>query len=206
MSGGRGTPGAQTQVDGRTLRGERTRTSIVEALIGLLQEGEERPTAKHIAQRAGVSVRSIFQHFDDLEGLYADLVKVQASRVEPLVEAMEPGGDLPTRCAALANQRARLFEAIRPIRHAVGTRARTSPVIAQRIHDLSARLESQVREQFAAELAGPDGETLAVALDVLASFDAWDHLRGHHGLDPEAAEGVLRASLERLLAPGSGRP
>ena len=83
---------AQAQVDGRTLRGERTRSAIVEALIGLLHDGEERPTAKQIAQRAGVSVRSIFQHFDDLEGLYADLVKVQAARVEPLVEAMEHGG------------------------------------------------------------------------------------------------------------------
>lgn len=201
MSGGEGNPVAQAQIDGRTLRGERTRTSIVEALIGLLHEGEERPTAKQIAQRAGVSVRSIFQHFDDLEGLYADLVKVQAARVEPLVQAMESGGDLTARCAALARQRAELFEAIRPIRHAVGTRARTSPVIAQRIRDLSARLESQVREQFAGELGDADGQMLAVAVDVLASFDAWDHLRSHHGLAPDEAEQVLRCSVERLLGP-----
>ena len=199
MSAGEGASATRGQVDGRTLRGERTRTSIVEALIGLLHDGEERPTAKQIAQRAGVSVRSIFQHFDDLEGLYADLVKVQAARVEPLVEAMEPGGDLATRCAALAAPRARLFEAIRPIRHAVGTRARTSPVIAQRIRERAARLESQVREQFAEELAGPDGELVAVAVDVMASFDSWYHLRGQHGLDIPAAEQVLRRSIERLL-------
>jgi TetR/AcrR family transcriptional regulator of autoinduction and epiphytic fitness len=203
MSAGEGTStSARGQVDGRTLRGERTRTAIVEALIGLLHEGEERPTAKQIAQRAGVSVRSIFQHFDDLEGLYADLVKVQAARVEPLVEAIDHGGDLATRCAALARQRAALFEAIRPIRHAVGTRARTSPVIAQRIQDLSARLERQVREQFAAELAGAEGALLSIAVDVVASFDAWDHLRGHHGLEAEVAEQVLCRSVERLLSPG----
>jgi TetR/AcrR family transcriptional regulator of autoinduction and epiphytic fitness len=202
MSAGEDTSAnARGQVDGRTLRGERTRTAIVEALIGLLHEGEERPTAKQIAHRAGVSVRSIFQHFDDLEGLYADLVKVQAARVEPLVEAIDPGGDLGARCAALARQRAALFEAIRPIRHAVGTRARTSPVIAERIRDLSDRLERQVREQFTEELAGAEGALLAVAVDVVASFDAWDHLRGHHGLDPELAERVLCRSVERLLSP-----
>ena len=202
MSIGEGTSAERGQVDGRTLRGERTRTAIVEALIGLLHEGEERPTAKQIAQRAGVSVRSIFQHFDDLEGLYADLVKVQAARVEPLVESLEQGGDLRTRCAALARQRARLFEATRPIRHAVGTRARTSPVIAQRLRDLSTRLEAQVREQFAEELGGSDGQLLAVAVDAMTSFDAWDHLRGHHGLDPDAAERVLQCSIERLLRAG----
>lgn len=199
MSTGEGAVAARGQVDGRTLRGERTRGAIVEALIALLHEGEARPTAKQIAQRAGVSVRSIFQHFDDLEGLYADLVKVQATRVQPLVDAVHVDGDLPARCAALAHQRARLFEAIRPIRHAVGTRARTSPVIAGRIRELSATLEAQVREQFAPELSGPGTEHLAVAADVLASFDAWDHLRGQHGLDPETAERVLGRSLERLL-------
>ena len=36
------------------------------ALLDLLEAGEMRPTAAQIAQRAGVSLRSVFQHFESL--------------------------------------------------------------------------------------------------------------------------------------------
>src|SRR5438132_352803 len=58
-------------IDGRTARALRTREAIVDASIALVDEGDLRPTAPRIAERAKVSVRSVFQHFDDLEGLYA---------------------------------------------------------------------------------------------------------------------------------------
>lgn len=197
--------GSDTTVDGRVLRGERTRAAIVEALLGLLADGELHPTARQIAQRAGVSVRSIFQHFDDLEGLYGDLVKVQAGRVQPLVEDLRAEGSLDERVEALATQRAALFEAIMPMRHALGTRARTSPALAGRIRALSDQLHDQVRAQFAPELVGPDAEHLARALDTLCSFDSWDHLRGYHGLDVDAATAALRTSVRLLLRPATQR-
>lgn len=186
-------------VDGRVLRGERTRASIVESLLGLLAEGEIRPTTRQIAERAGVSVRSIFQHFDDLEGLYGDLVRVQAARVQPLVDALRGEGDLEARVAALAQQRAQLFEATTPMRHAVGTRAHQSPTLARRIKDLSDELFQQVCVQFAPELAGEHRSELARAVDVLCSFESWDRLRGYHGLDVSEAEATLRRSLTALL-------
>ena len=58
-------------IDGRTARSQRTRSAIVAACIELVEEGDLRPTAPRVAERAGVSVRSVFQHFDDLEGLFA---------------------------------------------------------------------------------------------------------------------------------------
>ena len=126
-----------TSADGRVRRGERTRAAIVEALLGLVADGELHPTARQIAQRAGVSVRSIFQHFDDLEGLYGDLVRVQAARVQPLVEDLRSEGSLDERIDALVRQRAALFEAITPMRHAIGTRARRSPTLTRRVRELS---------------------------------------------------------------------
>lgn len=198
-------------VDGRVLRGERTRSSIVAALLALLDEGEARPTARQIAERAGVSVRSIFQHFDDLEGLYGDLVKIQATRVQPLVDALPAGGDLHSRAAGLAHQRAQLFEAITPVRRAVGTRSRQSPVLARRIRELSDVLFDQVKAHFAEELGseelaaeelGADSQrALALALDALCSFETWERLRDHHGVDVEDAEAYLRVAIVRLLEP-----
>ena len=71
---------AQTpSTDGRVLRGAKTRTAIVEALFELFKQGIYAPTTKQIAEQAQTSVRSIFQHFEDMETLYADLVAVQTS-------------------------------------------------------------------------------------------------------------------------------
>ncbi|MHB8506820.1 MAG: TetR family transcriptional regulator, partial [Acidimicrobiales bacterium] len=63
-------PGAAGSLDGRVLRGRRNRESEVEAFLSLIEEGDERPTARAIAERAGVSLRSVFQHFDELEQIY----------------------------------------------------------------------------------------------------------------------------------------
>ena len=61
---------AARQRDGRTVRAERTRQALVDALLGLLDAGVLSPTAAAIAQRAGVSERSLFQHFPDREALF----------------------------------------------------------------------------------------------------------------------------------------
>ena len=61
--------------DGRVQRGERNRTAIVDALLALLEAGNAKPSARAIAEHAGCSVRTVFQHFDDMEVLYATCVE-----------------------------------------------------------------------------------------------------------------------------------
>src|SRR5947207_8979528 len=61
-------PARPARIDGRRLRSERTRQRIIEAYLSLLRENPvvPMPTAAHIAQRAGYSVRSVFERFPDL--------------------------------------------------------------------------------------------------------------------------------------------
>src|SRR4029450_8701570 len=78
--------------DGRLARGERARAAIVDALLVLIESGELRPSAARIAQRAGVSLRSVFQHFSDVESLFAAAASRQTERLSPLGRgAAEPG-------------------------------------------------------------------------------------------------------------------
>src|ERR1044072_5768679 len=60
----------EAATDGRSARAARTRDAVVEALLSLLDEGNLRPTARQVAERAGVSLRSVYVHFDDLEDLF----------------------------------------------------------------------------------------------------------------------------------------
>ena len=62
----------QPNTDGRIARGERTRDSIIAAHAALLREGNLKPTGKVIAERAGVSVRTLWLNFKDLESLLSE--------------------------------------------------------------------------------------------------------------------------------------
>ena len=62
--------GPATDTDGRVRRGARNRDALVDALLGLLEDGIPKPTAREIAERAGVSLRTVFAHFDEVESLY----------------------------------------------------------------------------------------------------------------------------------------
>lgn len=192
-----------TVTDGRVLRGARTRSRIVQALLDLLNEGELSPTSNQIAERAEVSVRSVFQHFTDMEALYADLAAEQAERVEPLLTSLTRPDTLADRISALVGQRSELFETIAPVRHAIGTRAFDSAALRSRLDELSAALRSQVADQFAPELAAmapARRSTMLDTLDLVCSFEAWDRLRVVQGASRRRAEAVLGETLRALLS------
>ena len=83
--------GAGVETDGRRARAERNRDAVVEAILDLLCEGVENPTAEAIAERFGVSVRSVFRHFDDLESLHAAAVDRHSERIRDLFEPPPSG-------------------------------------------------------------------------------------------------------------------
>lgn len=192
--------------DGRLLRGVRTRAAIVEALLDLLNDGVASPTAAQIATRAGVSVRSVFQHFEDLEALYADLALEQSRRVAPLLESLERTGSLADRIDALVRQRSRLYRTIRPVRHAIGTRAQASPALQRRLEELSAQLRTQVETQFADELAvDASAAALLDSIDALCSFETWDRMVGFQAMHHDEVDAALRVALGRLLDVSASR-
>ena len=56
-------------IDGRRQRSERSRAAIITATLNLLDGGNLTPTAKQIAEEAGVGLRSFFRHFEDMDAL-----------------------------------------------------------------------------------------------------------------------------------------
>src|SRR5580692_2535850 len=87
-------------VDGRRLRSERTKQYIIEAYLTLLRQNPRPPTASQIAERAGYSVRSLFERFPDLLSLSlaaADFAFAQANTQAAVRDAT---GNRPTRIRA----------------------------------------------------------------------------------------------------------
>ena len=194
------------QVDGRTARAMRTREAIVDAAIALVEEGDIRPTAPRIADRAEVSVRSVFQHFDDLESLYAAVAERLLERVAELVSSVDPTAPLAVRIERFVTQRARLLEAITPIRRAANVHAPFSVEITGRLRSGHEFFTSEVEQAFAPELdrlEEPERGELLDALVVTVSWSSWETLRTLDGSTQARARRVLERALTALLVPVS---
>ena len=62
---------ATTVPDGRRLRSERSKQAIIDAMMDMISEGNLMPTARQVSERAGVGIRSVFRHFEDMENLFS---------------------------------------------------------------------------------------------------------------------------------------
>lgn len=195
--------------DGRAARAARTRDAIVDASVALVEEGDLRPTAPRIAERAGVSVRSVFQHFDDLPALYTAVVRRVVERLAALVVPIDPGLPLDDRIAAFVRHRRALLEVVTPFRRAAAVHGPFSPQIRQAIAEGTTFLRHEVEEAFAPELArapdAPRGELLD-ALAAASSWPMWDALRTDAGDPVDRAEAVVVRVLTSLLAAPDVRP
>jgi len=195
-------PGQGRATDGRVARGIRAREAIAQALIELLHKGVERPTARQLAEHAGVSLRLVFHHFEDMETVLQSAVAIQVERHWAKLEAVAPDGDLAHRVRATVRERARLYEAIAPVRRAAGLAAGRSPTLARELETSRRMLRSQLRHTFSRELEAYEYGRVATerdlldALDVATSFETWDQLRRRTGRSATAARHVV----EQLVA------
>jgi TetR/AcrR family transcriptional regulator of autoinduction and epiphytic fitness len=195
--------GRGEQVDGRTARALRTREAIVDATIALVEEGDVRPTAPRIADRAEVSVRSVFQHFDDLESLYAAVAERLFERVAGLVSTIDRTMALPARIERFVAQRGRLLEAISPIRRAANVHAPFSAEITQRLRSGHEFFKAEVEQAFAPELDRldePERGELLDALSVTLSWGSWETLRTLDGSAQARARRILERAVAAVLA------
>ncbi len=191
--------------DGRVARGIKAREAIAEALIDLLHEGVKRPTARQLAERAGVSLRLVFHHFEDMESILRSAVEIQVKRHWQKLEPVAPDGHLADRVKDTVRGRGQLYEAIAPVRRAAGLAAGRSQTLARELEAARRMLRSQLRHTFSPEIAAHGSDTAAVQRDVLdvlevaTSFETWDHLRTQSGRSAAATRRVVERLVTGVL-------
>lgn len=196
------TPG---QLDGRAARALRTHAAIVDACVSLVEEGELRPTAPRIAERAGVSVRSVFQHFDDLPSLHLAVSRRVAERVAARHHPIDVTLPLGERIGAFARQRSELLDLLTPFLRAAQVHGPFSPEIRHAVNEGNLALRQEVEQVFVPELAGSVGEPggLADAVAAAASWGVWDSVRHEWGRSADEARAVMARTLRALLGGAS---
>lgn len=199
--------------DGRNRRRDRNRDAVVTALLELYREGDLAPSAEKIAARAGISPRSIFRYFDDVEALIRGAIARQQQHLAPLYELDAPT-DLPVdeRIDRFVAARMRLLDGMGEVGRVARSLVDQQPLILAELAGIRHRLRHQLTEVFAPELDSlppPARRRLLAAADVITSWEARDLMHNDQGLPLDEVAVAMREGLAHLLgavatAPAAG--
>lgn len=187
--------------DGRRERTKVTRRSILNACRELFLDGKLEPTAVEIASRVGITTRTLFRHFSDVESLHRALVdkalaEAQAVMDEPFPEEIDGSDKWQDKLAHSINRRVRVYESLLPVfispvfyRYRVQW-APTQLNVALRRRRLDTFLPAHILSD----------KNLFEAIDATLSIDFWMSLRHDQQLNVTRAHRVVERAIEKLIA------
>lgn len=193
---------SETQMDGRHARAERTRDAIVGALLDLLKEGDLKPSADRVAERAGVSRRVIFQHFKDLEDLLTRASTQWLAHIQGFLPSQLPSGSFADRSRMFATAVGYFYDHVSHVRRAALLVEHESQVVAQHMERAQQIHRDMVQAAFAEEIVVvPEHlrQRFVAGLAGATSFSIWNELRRRQGLTQEESIEVLLGFIEGLV-------
>ncbi len=174
-----------------------TRDRIMKALASLItDDGVHEFSIQEVADRAGVSHRTVYRHFPSRERLLEALAERVDEQLRERGGVSRPGS--PDRLPAAVRDNYRLFEELAP------------EVEAGVVLAMGARIQPALRRRrsrwFAEDLAGAvaqlDADTagaVVALLRALGSSRTWFVLTREFGLDTAAAAEVTGWAVRRLI-------
>ncbi len=186
------------QTDGRHQRAEKNREAIVIAMVDLIRETGNVPTPEVIAERAGVSRRTVFRLFDDLEGLRAAVTNHLRQQVMTRFPAPIPSGqELHVKLADLVDHRAQIYEFVTPFRRLADSLERSQPAVAAGLAEGRKALRMHLEWLLGEHVEAHDQERWH-ALELLTSWLTWRALREDQNCSVAMAKRILRDLMQRI--------
>jgi AcrR family transcriptional regulator len=189
-------------VDGRRLRSERTRQLIIEAYLALLRDNAQVPTSAQIAERAGYSVRSVFERFPDLLSLRIAATDYAFAQGTANAQLRDLDGDRATRIRSQVETRSRTCETWLPMWRALNANQGDSEELKSRVRLarelIFRRLELMYQPELST-LAEPMRRYTLIALEALTDFESWARMRESYSLSIDEAREVWMRMIDRLL-------
>lgn len=181
--------------DGRRARRSRNRDTVIDALLSLHDEGDLAPSVESIAERAGLSARSVWRYFDDVEDMARAAIAHQQARLAPVMgRPIDVSGSRDERVRRAVAHRVDLVTAMGNVGKVARLRAPFNDAVAAELR----RVRREMRHLLGAALR-PDlaplprerAELALAAIDVALSYEAIELLRDDHGLGPDVLTALL---------------
>ena len=181
-------------LDGRTARRLENRDRILESALELVAEGAELDV-DHIAVRAGVSVRSVYNHFPTARHLVAGMYEHGTARMRHFISDLpQPSEPFGERVRRFVRTWARMQDELAPIRWQALVAEDKHPDLQPELAALRRAHKAEIKRVFP-EIRGAQAQAAATALtDSLT----WRALRRHQGLGFDAACAVVEDAITRL--------
>ena len=191
--------------DGRRARRDANRLAVLDAVLALFAEGETNPTPDQVAERAGLSPRSVYRYVASREELQRAAIERQVDHLIPLLELANIGqGPVSTRIRVLVAQRLALYRAIERTNPLAKALSLKNELVATKLREAALVMREQTANQFAPELSvlSPSARRLTLdALDALTQPETFHHYLTVLGRSDEATvqslTHIMHATLER---------
>lgn len=184
--------------DGRRQRSGRSRRQIIEALFDLMRDGEMNPTAVAVAEQAGVGLRTVFRHFEDMESIFEEMTEELKLVMMPKVVAPFEATSWRARLMELAERNACIYEQVFPMQVALVVRRFQSKILQQQYRNEVNLLRSSLKSILPQQIV--ENRSLFAAIEVNLTFATWRRLREDQKLSVENAKATLELILNALIA------
>lgn len=184
-------------IDGRRKRSERSRAAIITATLNLIDNGNFVPTARQIAEEAGIGLRSFFRHFDDMEALMDTIDQHTRGYYEPLFVRPFKDGTLEERIEDIVIDRSEAYERLKKLMMTSQAQLWRSEVMQKNYARNQKGLRKHL-EKWLPELKSQNPANREAA-HAAASFENWHRLRQHQGLNLSDARMAMIVGITSLL-------
>ena len=195
---------ADSPIDGRRARRERGRLAVVDAMVDLVRDGHTPPTTEAIAERAGVSVASLFRYFPTLEDLQQQTTARFMDLYAALLDIPDLGvGSTGERIERYIAARIELYETVGPIARFARAMSFERPHLAANLTALHRRHADVTRRHFSLELrplsAAARDDRVAVLISI-SSFESWELLERDLGRSRNQVRRAWAWSIGSILS------
>ncbi|HUA32079.1 MAG TPA: hypothetical protein VMA09_00620 [Candidatus Binataceae bacterium] len=196
------------RIDGRTAKGLRLREqaheSILNAYIDLIRGGVPAPTARETAERAGMSLRAIFNYFSDLRALrLAAFNRMQAQSSEFFADEIPDRASAAERLERFIDTHMRRLEFVTPFHRTAAMVENVEPDVAQAMKKARDAAGQQLAKALGSTLKSfspSEKRELLMKLHVVCSWACWEMLRGHYQLPPKRARAIVTDVAMAVMA------
>lgn len=191
------------RADGRAERSRRTRTAVVDALLALQEEGDLAPSVQRVADRAGISARTMYLHFRDLEALFVEAGERLLVTLAGVGDPVPLDAPFDERVDAFCRRRVLALERLLPVFRAARIRQPFSAALQSNRDRFVAAADQETDVIFEPELTAmrpAHRAKVRSALHLATCAAGWDVLRDDRQLDVDEAAAVLRCSVLALLS------
>ena len=185
------------QADGRIQRSQRSREKILRAYWELMLGGDMEPSAAAIAEHAGVGLRSVFRHFDDLDTLLLELMSLCYDEVTPQFLKPLKSINWKDQILELVERNVEIWERIK-VPHTAGELGRFKSQILMDDYKRSRNLEiSSIRAILPKDINNYDN--VLFALDSTLSFSTMRRLREDRKLSIPKVKNIMSLLVKSIL-------